>query len=216
MLVNASIDGLANGMNKFYRLQNKRATYKFEYAIIIGVCNLVNVIFYISVLCMLNSAFKRLRRFAEESSSGSNKMTAGLHFLMIILLFLTTIVNDVILFFTFLTFAVRGDYSWWNLSIANIKDIETVRQMIRTVGTFLSLMILLYMFWQYTQIQDFIDGAPTVPRKSPTRTKSSFIQYQTRSGSETFLIEESSTSDSVEKKSTLEFIPSKIGVDDST
>ena len=174
VLLNACVMGIAHGLDKYYRLKYKKG-YKLECAVIIGVCSLISVIFYIGILCLLNSAVNKLKRFAEERSSGSDKLTAGLHFTMIIVLFLSTLTNDSLQTIAFFGKAFGDGDSWWNLSSGLANELVTVGQIVKIGGTFVAFIILLFMFWKYTLIQELIDGAPSIPTKTITKSKLSII-----------------------------------------
>ena len=111
VLLNACVNGIANGLDKYYRLKYQKGS-RLDYAITVGVCSIISVTFYIGILFLLNSAVNKLKRFAEERCSGSDKMTAGLHFSMILILFLSTVTNDFLLIIVFFGRAF-GDRGWW-------------------------------------------------------------------------------------------------------
>ena len=101
----AVLNGVVSGLNKIYRLKNDSG-FELSYTIIIGCCSLMSVFFYIGTIFLLNSAVKRLKRFADECKCGSDKLTACLHFSMIISLFVTTVLNDFLIAMAFFSYAI--------------------------------------------------------------------------------------------------------------
>lgn len=101
----AVLNGVVSGLNKTYRLKNDSG-FELSYAIIIGCCSLMSVFFYIGTIFLLNSAVKRLKRFADEFKCGSDTLTACLHFSMIISLFVTTVLNDFLIAMAFFSYAI--------------------------------------------------------------------------------------------------------------
>ena len=110
---------------------------------IIG-CNFVTTAFYCFTLYLLWSSVQLLRRFIKShSEQGSNEKTACLHIVMILSLFTSSIICNILLLI-----AHGKSYGKKDTSLADF-DLVYLAKFIKNLGQFVSIQILLFMFWGY-------------------------------------------------------------------
>ena len=89
--------GLVSALNERWQIENSNGI-NLGYTLVICVCDISNVVFYLLTLCMLASSVRLLREFANKHSMmGADRKTALLHMLMILILVVTTAINDFVL-----------------------------------------------------------------------------------------------------------------------
>ena len=148
------LSGILFCLNQYWILVKKQSVLYFAMAR--AGLDIMGSIYFVIILCMLYSAVSLLRRLVNDNSEeGSDNTVAVLHFLLVIAFIQASLFESIvrIVFFVISTLQ-NGKSISFEFNYGNFWAM--VENLNKTISYFISFMILLFMFWRYTLLQDVL------------------------------------------------------------
>jgi len=144
---------------------------------IISVLDTCITFFYLLTICLVSRPISQMRKFLQAVTvEGMNMRAACLHLVLVLIFFVSLLVNMAINYSVVAICIVREDlkpidYMKWLL----------VGYLIKAVGMFAGCITLLYMFWRYTLLQELVkqsDQSPMLQSQEQKETQESHSPIQ--------------------------------------